>query len=217
MSRATQLRFVLVALMVGVAGVAVAGDEKAGDAKGEARKAEARKAAKSAEEPPTPEEVSAGKVAFLEVAKVLQHPRCMNCHPSGDAPLQTDASLPHKMNVSRASEEAGLKCATCHQGQNSEALGIPGGPPGAPNWHLPPKDTPMVFQGHTPASLCAQLADPAQNGGKDLAALLEHVSHDRLVLWGWNPGGDRTKPPMPHNEFVALFKLWVDGGGACPE
>ena len=30
---------------------------------------------------------------------VLQHPRCMNCHPLGDAPLQGDASAPHAQNV----------------------------------------------------------------------------------------------------------------------
>ena len=29
---------------------------------------------------------------FMEIAQVLQSPRCMNCHPAGDAPLQTDES-----------------------------------------------------------------------------------------------------------------------------
>ena len=140
----------------------------------------------------------------------------MNCHPAGDAPLQTDASTPHQMNISRKSEAAGLKCATCHQAANSEHIGIAGGPPGAPNWHLPPAETPMVFQGHTPATLCAQLKDPSRNGGKSLEQLLHHVKEDALVKWGWSPGGARTKPPLTHAQFVKSFETWVRAGGACP-
>ena len=56
-----------------------------------------------------------GMDAFADVYKVLQHPRCLNCHPSGDAPLQNDDSKPHAMNITRASVDAGLECAACHQ------------------------------------------------------------------------------------------------------
>ena len=59
-----------------------------------------------------------GEAAFLEVYRVLQHPRCLNCHPDGDAPLQGDVSKPHAMNITRMSEEAGLECAACHQEKN---------------------------------------------------------------------------------------------------
>lgn len=162
------------------------------------------------------EAVAAGKRAFLDVARVLQSPRCQNCHPAGDAPLQTDAGKPHAMNITRKSAESGLPCATCHQERNSEAIGVANGPPGAPHWNLPPRETPMVFEGKTPTALCEQLRDPAQNGQKTLAALLTHVSEDALVLWGWNPGGKRTLPPLSHPDFVKAFKAWVDGGGSCP-
>ena len=74
----------------------------------------------------------------------------------------------------------------------------------------------MIFEGLTATQLCEQLKRPKDTGGKDLTGLLEHVSHDALVLWGWKPGGDRTKPPLTHAEFVAAFKTWVDSGGACP-
>ena len=33
--------------------------------------------------------------AFMDVYKVLMSPRCMNCHPSGDVPLQGDDSQLH--------------------------------------------------------------------------------------------------------------------------
>ena len=94
---------------------------------------------KPEEQEVSPEEVQQGISAFQDVYEVLQHPRCLNCHPSGDAPLQTDKSIPHAMNITRASTDAGLECATCHQTKNSEAYGVDGGPPGAPNWHLPEK------------------------------------------------------------------------------
>ncbi|MEM1347077.1 MAG: hypothetical protein AAGI01_00880 [Myxococcota bacterium] len=169
--------------------------------------------------PPTAEQITAGKAAFQAVHRVLVSPRCMNCHPAGDRPLQTDASTPHAMNISRASEAAGLQCSTCHQTQNADELvGAPkGAPPGAPNWHLPPVEHPMIFQGRSPAALCAQLKDPAQNGGKTLVQLLEHVTHDPLVAWGWHPGKGRSLPPLPKDEFVASFKTWVDAQGACPD
>jgi hypothetical protein len=152
-----------------------------------------------------------GKDAFVQVASVLQSPRCRNCHPAGDRPLQTDAGRPHRMNVSRRSVADGLTCSTCHQPRNTE-----GGPPGAPRWGLPPQDTPMVFEGKSLTELCRQLDDPAQTRGRDLAALLAHVSSDPLVLWAWKPGGHRTTPPLSHDDFVAAFRIWVDAGGPCP-
>jgi hypothetical protein len=162
------------------------------------------------------EKAAAGKAAFEKVARVLQSPRCMNCHPSGDRPLQTDKSRPHAMNISRASVAAGLPCSTCHQEKNSEEVGVPGGPPGAPHWGLPAADMPLVFQGRSAHDLCEQLKDPARNGHRSFEQLLEHVTSDPLVLWGWNPGGKRTVPPLTHAEFVAAFATWVESDGACP-
>ncbi len=169
--------------------------------------------AASADEKPSAE---AGKKAFVEVARVLQSPRCMNCHPSGDAPLQGDVPKAHAMNITRASVEAGLACNTCHQEKNSEAVGVKGGPPGAPRWGLPEKDMPLVFQGLTVTQLCEQTKDPARNGHKDGKQLFEHVDHDPLVLWGWNPGGKRTLPPITHEAFVDAWKTWTASGFACP-
>lgn len=168
-------------------------------------------------QPAAPDKVTVGKQAFLDVAKVLQSPRCMNCHPAGDRPLQGDASKPHAQNVSRRTVDAGVPCSTCHQDRNSEAtVGVAAGPPGAPNWGLPPAAMPMVFQGKTATQICEQMKDPAQNHAKSLTDLVEHVTSDPIVLWGWNPGGNRTLPPLSHDAFVRAFQTWVDGGGACP-
>lgn len=173
--------------------------------------------ARVAADPPDDKTIRRGKSAWMDVYRVLMSPRCMNCHPTGNSPLQTDASRPHAMNVSRKSTENGLECATCHRDKNADQLGIPGGPPGAPNWHLPHEDMPLVFQGRSPRELCEQMKRPGDNAYKSLDALAHHVEKDPLVLWGWEPGGDRTKPPLAHDEFVDAFDTWVASGGACPD
>jgi cytochrome c5 len=157
------------------------------------------------------------RAAFLDVYKVLMHPRCMNCHPSGDAPLQGDDSHVHVQNVKRGEDGKGkyaLKCTNCHQDTNLAGENMP---PGNPTWHLPRKDLPLVFQGKSTRELADQLKDPGRNGGKTLEQLVEHVTHDKLILWGWEPGDGRTKPPLSHDEFVKRFREWVEKGAASPE
>lgn len=161
-----------------------------------------------------PANVEAGRRGFMTLYDVLQHPRCMNCHPDGDRPLQFDDSRIHSQNISRRSERNGLHCATCHRDKNSTR---PGQPPGAPHWQLPPAETPMIFQGRTPKQLCEQLKDPKQTNGKDLAALIEHVATDPLVTWGWAPGPGRTPVPTPRAQVVAAMKTWAAAGAPCPE
>jgi hypothetical protein len=160
--------------------------------------------------------VAAGK-AFQSAYTVLMSPRCMNCHPAGDAPLQGDDSRPHAQNVQRGVDGKGkyaLKCANCHQDANLPGENMP---PGNPNWNLPPPEMRMVFQGKTPGELARQLKDPKQNGGKTLDQILKHVSEDKLVLAGWDPGDGRTKPPLTHDAFVKAMREWVENGAAAPD
>jgi hypothetical protein len=166
-----------------------------------------------------PDSHAAALAAFDTIQAVLQHPRCQNCHIPGDAPLQFDAGLTHAQNVQRGPEGkgvAGLPCSTCHSTQNPPASYGANMPPGAPDWHLPPPERKMIFIGQSKAALCATIKDTKGNGGKDLAALLEHVSHDKLVLWGWAPGVGRAPVSVPHDAFVASFKTWIAGGAPCP-
>jgi hypothetical protein len=159
-----------------------------------------------------------GLAAFGTVAKVLQHPRCQNCHIPGDAPLQFDAGLPHTQNVVRGSGgygAPGLPCLTCHGTANPPASYGPHTPPGAPGWQLPPPGNEMVFIGLSEGELCERLKDKSRNGGRDLAALVQHID-DKLVRWGWDPGVGRAPVPVPYEEFVAKFKTWADAGGPCP-
>lgn len=160
---------------------------------------------------------AASREAFLAAYKVFMSPRCMNCHPKGDAPLQGDDSHIHSQNVKRGPDGKGkfaLKCANCHQEANLPGENMP---PGNPNWHLPKPETPLVFQGKSPAELARQLKDPKHNGGKTLEEILKHVTEDKLVLAGWDPGDGRTKPPMTHEEFAKKVREWIDKGAAIPD
>jgi hypothetical protein len=170
---------------------------------------------------PRPEAHGAGqdasREAFLAAYPVFLHPRCVNCHPAGDAPLQGEESVPHGQGVVRGPDGKGApaqRCASCHQDANLPGENMP---PGNPHWQLPKPEMPLVFEGRTPADLARQLKDPAMNGGRTLQDLLRHVAEDSLVLWGWDPGEGRAPPPLGHAEFVAKLREWVETGAAVPE
>jgi len=154
--------------------------------------------------------------AFETVYKVLMSPRCMNCHPAGDIPLQGDDSHLHVMGPKRGVEGKGvyaMKCSNCHQETNTPGLHTP---PGNPEWHLPPAAMKMVFQGKSAHELAKQLVDKKQNGNKDIKKLIEHAD-DGLVLGGWNPGEGRTLPPVSHAEFKKAWLTWIKKGAYAPK
>ena len=154
--------------------------------------------------------------AFMDVYKVLMSPRCMNCHPSGDIPLQGDDSHLHTMFPKRGKNGKGLyamKCQNCHQPENTPGLHTP---PGNPKWQLPPANMKMVFQGKSAHELALQIMDYNKNGHKNKEQLIEHA-RDTLVKAGWNMGEGRPAPPLAYNDFVKAWDTWIDNGGYAPE
>jgi hypothetical protein len=154
---------------------------------------------------------------FMRMATVFAHPRCMNCHTGELFPRQGDDEHRHAPNVVRGPNgngAAGLHCSTCHQEENQAASGVPG----APDWHLAP--VPMAWQGLSAGDLCRALRDPAR-GAMPPDQLLAHFD-TALVRWAWAPGkdrsgGERTTPPLSHEEFMAIAKAWIDAGAVCPK
>lgn len=155
------------------------------------------------ERPPVTVDEADGLAAWASIYAVTQSPRCLNCHPSEDAPLQTDDSVPHTMEIARFSPLQGQHCTTCHAPAAAGA-GLAPLPPADPLWSMPPAS--MAFQGRTSAELCAQLQDPASNGGRGLVSLVDHVENDHLLITSWESG--RTPPPLSHAELVARFTTW---------
>ena len=167
-----------------------------------------------------PQQKAQALAAFSTVEKVFQHPRCSNCHIPGDAPLQFDTQKPHMMNVVRGPKgegAPGLPCAACHGEANLPESYGPHAPPGAPHWALPPPDQKMAWIGVPSHELCSMIQDRKRNGGRDMEAMFKHVAEDKLVLWGWSPGGSRVPVPVPHDEFVRAFRTWMDAGAPCPD
>ena len=56
-----------------------------------------------------------------------------------------------------------------------------------------------------------------RNGGRDLAALQEHIAKDDLVSWGWNPGEGRQPAPGSQEAAGKLVQAWIDSGAECPQ
>jgi cytochrome c553 len=140
---------------------------------------------------------------FTAFVPVLRHPRCMNCHSKGGYPRQGDDSHRHTMDIRRGPAGFGVtsvKCSTCHQDHNLGAA------------HLPP----MIWEGLTDGQLCESIKNPKQNRGRNIDQLVEHLTEDKLVMWGWNPGEGRTPVPIPHDEFSAKVKAWQAAGAPCP-
>jgi len=153
------------------------------------------------------------RALFTEAGKVLQHPRCLNCHPVGDRPTQGADMQPHSPLVVRGADEkgaVGMRCTTCHQDANFEPSGVPG----HPLWHVAPKE--MAWQQRSLGQICEQLKDRRRNGGKTLAQIQHHMAHDTLVGWAWRPGAAREPAPGTQDQFGALIAAWIDTGAACP-
>jgi hypothetical protein len=153
------------------------------------------------------------RALFVEAARVFTHPRCINCHPSGDTPHQGIEMVLHDPPVVRGPEDSGvpgMECQTCHQDRNQELTRVPG----APKWHLAPIE--MAWVGQSVAHICNVMKDPERNGHKTLAQIVEHNAHDKLVAWGWHPGADREPAPGTQEQLGALVAAWVDTGAECP-
>ena len=154
---------------------------------------------------------------FNELGKVLQHPRCVNCHPSGEVPLQGDDMRPHEPRVVRGASgmgQAGMLCHTCHADENVRVM-ADWSMPGHPRWHLAPAS--MDWAGRPLPYICEQIKDPARNGGLSLEELVDHLREDPLVGWAWQPGAGRERAPGDQERFGELARAWVDAGAGCPE
>jgi mono/diheme cytochrome c family protein len=161
--------------------------------------------------------------AFARIAPVFGHPRCSNCHTVTDFPRQGDDRHRHIMNVRRGPDGHGVaaqRCQACHQRANQAASGVPGADE---DWHLAPLS--MGWEGLSIGELCRHLLDPARNGGRSGARVVEHLGTN-LVRWAWAPGvgrapasgagTPRTSPPVDYDTFIGDARRWIEAGAACP-
>ena len=151
------------------------------------------------------------RAIFAEMAKVLTHPRCMNCHPATNRLTQGNDEHPHQPVATRDTT-----CMTCHTDRNftlheqASYRSIPG----HPRWMAAPIE--MAWQGKSVGEICRQIKDPDRNGGRNLSLLHDHLAHDDLVAWGWQPGAGRDPAPGSQALLGELIQAWIDTGAQCP-
>ncbi len=151
---------------------------------------------------------------FQEAGKVIQHPRCVNCHPAGDRPTQTDRMRPHQPLVVRGADGHGRAGNGLHD--------------------LPSRDE---FR-------CREVAGPSRTGisprprwlgraarsarfarrSRTRSATAARTWRRSFTTWlriRWSvgagrPGQGRTPAPGTQAEFGALIKAWAASGAHCP-
>ena len=150
---------------------------------------------------------------------MIQSPRCLNCHPVQRAPTQGDDPHPHNPPMVAGDSghgPDGMPCFACHQQKNVPTWGDSiKSIPGDPKWGLAPAE--MAWQGKSLGAICAQIKNPATNGGRSLAELHHHMAEDHLVGWAWNPGEGRKPAPGAQAQFGDLIQAWIDTGAKCPK
>ncbi|MGI3167774.1 hypothetical protein ACRARG_01390 [Pseudooceanicola sp. C21-150M6] len=167
-----------------------------------------------------------GLDAWSRIEAVVTHPRCTNCHvEAGAAPMWSGPEFtperPHGMNIQAGDSRIGaefLPCQSCHMTDPGPNM-VPHAPPHTGlEWQLAPAE--FVWFGKEGAAICAQLRDPERNGGRDGAALVEHITHDAelrgFITWGFAPGGDREPAPGDLQSHLDDMAEWVAAGMPCP-
>ena len=150
---------------------------------------------------------------FRKAGKVFQNPRCLNCHPVGDRPTQTDR-MDTAPALGRARHRRTRRARSCVQ-------------------HLSPRGefrrrrrtgksgvaSRSRFNGVAGTVLGRDLRANQRSGAKRRqghGCVVKHVSEDSLVGWAWSPGGKRPPAPGTQAEFGALMRAWAASGAHCP-
>lgn len=151
---------------------------------------------------------------FKVILSVLKNPRCINCHPSGDVPLQGNDQHLHRPLIVRGVADYGpaaVHCNACHHEENNIYANVPG----APKWVVAPRS--MGWVGLTDEQIGEALMNKTKNGGRSPKDLVQHMGFDSLVIWAWHPGEGRTPIPIPLEDFRKILFDWLATGAYVPK
>ena len=164
-----------------------------------------------------------GLQAWARIYEVTSHPRCANCHvgPS-DRPMWSGPSYgktrPHGMNIRADESRIGaetIPCRTCHVTTTIPDTNAPHAPPQvAAPWQLAPVEADWF--GRSSDEICTQLRDPDLNGDRSFLEIADHLGHDVILHWAWNPGGGREPAPYSLQEHTDDMLIWGVAGMPCP-
>lgn len=177
--------------------------------------------------PPASATEAEGLEAWGRIYEVASHPRCANCHTgASDIPMWSGPSYgkarPHGMNIRAGDSRIGaefIPCQTCHTTKDEDWENANTMPHAAPRvaafWQLAPVEADWF--GRSSVEICTQLRDPELNGDRDMVEIAEHLDHDVILHWAWNPGGTREPAPYSLQEHVDDILVWGTAGFPCPE
>lgn len=166
-----------------------------------------------------------GLAAWENIHTVLTHPRCINCHVGADnVPLwgtQDEPGRIHGMAINAGNSRIGaegLSCKACHQ-KSTRANSVPHAAPHTGiDWQLAPVE--FQWTDRSSAEICAQMRDPARNGGRDEAGLIEHILDDAeligFITWSFDPGAGRDPSPGSLQAHLDDMADWTAAGMPCP-
>ena len=175
-------------------------------------------------DPPDAASPAQGLAAWARIHEVVSHPRCANCHVGdSDRPMWSGPSYgaprPHGMNIRAGDSRIGaetIPCRTCHVTNDTGGNATDhAAPQVADAWRLPPVEA--GWFGRSGPEICAQLRDPARNGGRDYLELADHLGHDVILHWAWAPGGGREPAPRSLQAHVDDLLTWGVAGMPCPQ
>ncbi len=150
---------------------------------------------------------------FTEAGKVIESPRCLNCHPVTRRPTQGDDLHAHVPPMREGAP--GMPCSSCHGGSTVATLASSiESIPGHPHWSLAPVS--MAWQGKSLPEICEQIKDRARNGGRSLVQIHEHMPQIRS--WA-GLGTQATGEPQPRalrRSLAPLCKPRISTGAHCP-
>lgn len=164
-----------------------------------------------------------GLEAWVRIYEVTSHPRCANCHVGeSDVPMWSGPSYgqakPHGMGIRAGESRIGaetLACITCHAESERAQLKPHMAPRVGATWMLAPPEADWF--GRSSNEICTQLRDPARNGGRDYAALADHIGHDVILSWAWSPGAGREPAPYSLDAHIRDIHIWGAAGQPCPD
>ena len=177
--------------------------------------------------PPATATEAEGLEAWDRIYEVASHPRCSNCHTgASDRPMWSGpsygATRPHGMNIRAGESRMGIEyvpCQTCHTTKDEDWSNANAMPHAAPRvamfWQLAPVEADWF--GRSSVEICEQLRDPERNGNRDMMGLAEHLDHDLILHWAWEPGGGREPAPYSLQEHVYDILTWGVAGMPCPQ
>jgi hypothetical protein len=140
--------------------------------------------------------------AVHRASRVLQHPRCLNCHPVGERPTRATTVIRIPAGGTRCGDRAPSACAAPPATRMQLR---PSSVPGHPLWHVAPK----AWRGRRNRWVrSASRSGPEAQRRQDARGDQEHMARDSLVGWARAPGGNRS--PLPERKHSWRVDRRVD-------